>query len=119
MRVADQRVDQRLPGSPIIPVARRFADRGVVVVTSQYRPHRRRQPAIGWSATIKRLRIAARSWVTVSWVATASNSGVESSTRRRPVNNPAARAVAFTSSNNRRGRSTARSRFRTPTSTVG
>jgi hypothetical protein len=60
-----------------------------------------------------------RSWVTVSWVATASSSGVESSTRRRPLNNPAARAVAFTSSNNRRGRSLPRSRLRIPTNTVG
>ena len=71
------------------------------------------------SATASNLRIAARSWITVSWVATASNSGVESNTRRRPRNNPAARAVALTSSNNRRGRSEARSRLRIPTSTVG
>jgi hypothetical protein len=55
----------------------------------------------------------------VSWVAAASSSGVESSTRRRPVNNPAARAVAFTSSNSRRGRSLPRSRLRIPTNTVG
>ena len=65
------------------------------------------------------LRIAARSWITVSWVATASNNGVESITRRRPRNNPAVRAVVLTSSNNRRGRSEARSRLRIPTSTVG
>ena len=58
--------------------------------------------------------MAARSWITVSWVATASNSGVESSTRRRPSSNPAASAVVLTSSNNRRGRSDFRSRASRP-----
>jgi hypothetical protein len=45
--------------------------------------------------------------------------GVESNTRRQPRNNPACRAVALTSSSDRRGRSEARSRFRIPTSTAG
>lgn len=71
------------------------------------------------SAVPSSLRITARSWITVSWVATASNNGVESSTLRRPRNRPAARAVVLTSSNNRRGRSEARSRLRIPTRTVG
>ena len=66
------------------------------------------------SAALSTLRMAARSWITVSWVATASNSGVESSTRRRPSSNPAASAVVLTSSNNRRGRSDFRSRASRP-----
>ena len=65
------------------------------------------------------MRTAARSWVTVSWVATASSTGVESSTRARVFIAPVARATTLVSSNSRRGRAEARSLVRIPTSTVG
>ena len=57
--------------------------------------------------------------MTVSWVATASNTGVESSTRARFFIAPVARATTLVSSNSRRGRAEARSRLRIPTSAVG
>jgi len=37
-RIDDQRVDQRFPGCPVVPVTRRLADRGVVIIASQRRP---------------------------------------------------------------------------------
>ena len=55
--------------------------------------------------------------MTVSAVATASYSGVESSTRRRPTN-PAAAAAASPTSKIRFGRAERRSRSRMSTSTV-
>jgi hypothetical protein len=55
--------------------------------------------------------------VTVSIVATASNSAVESSTRRRPTI-PASRAATNVTSNTRSGRSDAANRARISTSTV-
>ena len=62
----------------------------------------------------------ATSWVTVSWVATASSRTVESSTRRpRPVNTPVDSTTWPTASKTRRGRADARSRLRQYTSTVG
>jgi DNA invertase Pin-like site-specific DNA recombinase len=71
--------------------------------------------------TSRRTRpIAATSWVTVSWVATASARIVESSTRRpRPLSTPVASTTWPTASKSRRGRSEARSRARQDTSTVG
>jgi len=66
------------------------------------------------------LRIATTSWVTVSWVATASSKMVESSTRRpRPVSTPVASSTWRTASKLRRGRPEARSRARQYTNTVG
>jgi hypothetical protein len=60
------------------------------------------------------------SWVTVSWVATASSKMVESSTRRRrPESTPVAATTWRTASKIRRGRSEARMRWRQYTSTVG
>jgi hypothetical protein len=65
-------------------------------------------------------RIAATSWVTVSWVATASSKTVESSTRRpRPLSTPVWSTTWRTAAKIRRGRSEARSRARQYTRTVG
>ena len=64
--------------------------------------------------------MAATSWVTVSWVATASSKMVESSTRRpRPVSTPVASTTWRTASKIRRGRAERRIRLRQYTSTVG
>lgn len=53
------------------------------------------------------------SWVTVSWVATASSSSVESKARRDlPLSTPVASTAARTASKIRSGRSEARSRAR-------
>ncbi len=52
-------------------------------------------------------------WVTVSWVATASSSSVESRARRvLPFSTPVASTTERTASKTRSGRSEARSRFR-------
>jgi len=72
-----------------------------------------------WSRAPSSVRMAARSWVTVSSVATASKIGVESSTRARVFMAPVSFATTFVSSNRRRGRVEARSRLRGPTSAVG
>ena len=61
--------------------------------------------------------MAAPSSVTVSMVATASYSGVESSTRRTPTS-PACLAAATVTSKIRSGRAEAASRARMSTSTV-
>jgi hypothetical protein len=61
----------------------------------------------------------ARSWVTVSSVATASKIGVESSTRARCFMAPVSLATTLVSSNRRRGRTEARKRLRWPTRAVG
>jgi hypothetical protein len=64
--------------------------------------------------------MAATSWVTVSWVATASSSRVESSARRwRPASTPVWAITARTASKIRSGRSEARSLVRHKVSTVG
>ena len=58
-------------------------------------------------------RIAPMSWVTVSWVATASSRTVESSARRvLPVSTPVAATTALTASKIRFGASEAASRRR-------
>ena len=58
-------------------------------------------------------RIAAISWVTVSWVATASSSTVESNARRVfPVSTPVWATTCPTTSKIRRGRAEAASRRR-------
>ena len=55
-------------------------------------------------------RIAATSWVTVSWVATASSSSVESNARRvLPLRTPVASITCRTASKIRSGRSELRS----------
>jgi hypothetical protein len=64
--------------------------------------------------------MAATSWVTVSWVATASSSKVESNPRRwRPASTPVWAITARTAATIRSGRSEARSRLRHKVSTVG
>jgi hypothetical protein len=64
--------------------------------------------------------MAATSWVTVSWVATASSRSVESSTRRRrPCSTPVCSTTWQTASKIRLGCGEARSRARQYTSTVG
>ena len=66
------------------------------------------------------LRIAATSWVTVSWVATASSNTVESTHRfRRPRSIPVSAMTFATASNTRSGRSEAAIRFRQYTSVDG
>lgn len=58
-------------------------------------------------------RIAPMSWVTVSWVATASSRTVESRARReRPANTPVWATTALTASKIRSGRSEAAKRRR-------
>jgi hypothetical protein len=65
-------------------------------------------------------RIAAISWVTVSWVATASSSTVESSARRvLPVNAPVCATTTLTASKIRFGRSEPASRRRQYVNVVG
>ena len=65
-------------------------------------------------------RIAATSWVTVSWVATASSNTVESTHRfRRPRNMPVAAMTSATASNTRSGRPEAAIRLRQYTSVDG
>ena len=66
------------------------------------------------------LRIAATSWVTVSWVATASARMVESTARRRrPFSTPVSRTTLLTASLIRCGRSDRAIRFRQYTSDDG
>ena len=45
--VADQRVDEGFPGCGVVPVARWFTHRGVVIVAGQPRPYRGRQRRVG------------------------------------------------------------------------
>jgi hypothetical protein len=111
-RVVDHPRHQRLGGLRVVPGAHWLA-RPVIVVGGQL------DPARPWHQPPDR-RIAATSWVTVSWVATASSKTVESSTRRhRPANTPVASTTSRTTSKIRRGRAEVRSRARQYTSTVG
>jgi hypothetical protein len=88
--------------------------RDVVVVARAARAQLRAE----FSSTIRSsARIADRISVTVSCVATASYSAVESSTRLRPIR-PASRATSNAVSKIRFGRSDRRSRARMSTSTV-
>jgi hypothetical protein len=65
-------------------------------------------------------RMAPTSCVTVSWVATASSSSVESNARRcRPAKTPVWAVTARTASKIRSGRSEDRSLLRHKVSTVG
>ena len=82
--VVDQPGDQRVLGGGVVPHAHRLSRR------RRSRGRRRRRSAA--SGTTRRTRrIADTSWVTVSWVATASSSSVESNARRRlPANTPVA-----------------------------
>jgi hypothetical protein len=50
-RVGDQLIDQGLAGGRVVPVARRLARRGVVIVAAQHRPDLRRQRAAGASCS--------------------------------------------------------------------
>ena len=115
--IANQGIDQSLARRWIIPIARRLARAHVVVVAAKNQMDL--GPQIRTPTSISSLRIAQRSWVTVSWVATASYNGVESTTRARTPNTPASAPTALVSLKSRRGRPDARSRLRTPTSTVG
>ncbi len=59
--VAHQRIDQCFTGFRVVPVARRFAQGGVVVVAGQPRAYRGRQRGSVRSAAVSTLRITARS----------------------------------------------------------
>jgi hypothetical protein len=111
-RIIDQPRHQRLLRRRIIPSTVGLA-RLVVVVGPKL------DPARPWTSRRTR-RTAATSWVTVSWVATASAKMVESSTRRpRPASTPVASAPWRTAPKIRLGRGEARRRARQYTSTVG
>jgi hypothetical protein len=112
--VAEQRIHQLFPGGWVVPVADRLACLLIIVITLERRAHRRGQ--------LRRTRPQhppdrPRSSVTVSWVATASYSGAESSTRRTPTR-PAWRASSQVTRKTRSGSAEARTRARSSTSTV-
>ena len=96
--IFDQAVDQGCLGHRVVPGDDRLAGRVVIMSadgdfsgTGDYPPAR---------------RTAAMSWVTVSWVATASSSKVESSARRAfPLSTPVASTTACTASKILSGRS--------------
>jgi hypothetical protein len=112
-RVVDQRADQLLAGGLVVPCTRRLARLVVVVVGGKLQRGR-----LGSSRRTR--RIAATSCVTVSWVATASSSRVESTARRvRPVSTPVLAMTWRTASKMRSGRSEARSLARHKVSTLG
>ena len=109
VRIADQRIHQLLAGlrrrprrSPVYPGRRSRGQCSAAAITSA---------APGTSRRTR--RIAPISWVTVSWVATASSSTVESSARRvLPVSAPVCATTALTASKIRLGRSEAANRRR-------
>src|SRR5437764_5641728 len=86
--------DQLLAGGPVVPVDLRLAVAGVVVPLLSAA---RSTAASSASVPASTPRTAERINVTVSIVATASYSGVESSTRRRPTSPPACAASRPTS----------------------
>jgi len=112
--IPEQRVHQLLAGGLIVPVADRLAGLLVVVVTQQRRRHRRGDST---GSARSSPRIPPRTKVTVSQVATASNKGAESSTRRTPTS-PTRRASSVVTRKIRSGSAEARSRARSSTSTV-
>ena len=91
--IADQRIHQRVAGFRVIPVTRRLTQAGVVIVTGQRRAHRARQ--LPGRPGPRRTALAGSPPATGSpcpgWPPH-QTTGVESSTRRRPRNNPAAAA---------------------------
>ena len=100
VRVADQRVDQPLAGLAIVPGDRGFTR--VVVVVGAALCSAITSAAPGTSRRTR--RIAPINWVTVSWVATASSSTVESSARRvLPASAPVSATTALTASKIRFG----------------
>ena len=100
--VADQLVDEPGPLVGVAPVTHRLG--AAVVVTGQHQ--RGRPPAPG----LRTRRICAPIIVTVSWVATASYSTVESNARRVLFDSaPHSAATSRTASKIRSGRSLARS----------
>lgn len=118
--VGDQRVDQRLPGGGVIPVARRFPRRRIRIVAAQHRAHRSRQfrPLM----TIERHQQPADPRTQLRHRVL----GRHRIEDRRRVHDPArfpitpdSRPTRAVSSKNRFGRSEPRSRVRIPTSTVG
>jgi hypothetical protein len=112
-RVVDQCADQLLACGLVVPCTRRLARLVVVVVGGKLQRGR-----LGSSRRTR--RIAATSCVTVSWVATASSSRVESTARRvRPVSTPVLAMTWRTASKMRSGRSEARSLARHKVSTLG
>ena len=76
--VGDQGIDQPIPGVGVVPGDRRFAR--IVVIMGACSASAITSAAPGTSRRTR--RIAPINWVTVSWVATASSSTVESSARR-------------------------------------
>ena len=113
-RVAGPGVDQRLTGLGIVPVDLRLGCGGVVVTAPQHGTQLGFERLVGDpQQTPQRERIS----VTVSIVATASYSGVESNTRRAPTS-PAADAASNDTRKIRFGSSEASSRARMSTSTV-
>src|SRR4051794_1825255 len=146
-RVADQPINQRRACGFVIPGDLRLA-RQAVVVPGRRRdapddrlavghgaggpPEGGDQPGGGGavatpgtigspSGTVRATRrMAAISWVTVSWVATASSRTVESNARRAlPRTAPVAATTSRTASNTRCGRCEAASRRRQYVNTVG
>ena len=114
MPIPGARIYQRRPGRLVIPVDLRLGQAGGLLGAAKHRPS---SAASRPSATFSSPRIAAPNSVTVSMVATASYSEVESSTRRTPTN-PACLAAATVTSKIRSGRAEAASRARMSTSTV-
>ena len=114
MPIPGARIYQRRPGRLVIPVDLRLGQ----LADSSAQPSTAPSSAASRpSATFSSPRIAAPNSVTVSMVATASYSEVESSTRRTPTN-PACLAAATVTSKIRSGRAEAASRARMSTSTV-
>ena len=96
--IGRDRVDERLAGGGVLPVDGGLAAAAVVVVATEEGA----EIGLALAATRSRPRMPERSRVTVSIVATASYSGVESSTRRRPTR-PASRAAPRATSKMRSG----------------
>jgi hypothetical protein len=113
--VADQGIDQLLPGIGVVPGDRGLA-RVVIVVRAAVAAITSAAP--GTSRRTR--RIAPINWVTVSWVATASSSTVESNARRVfPVSAPLCATTALTASKIRFGRCESASRRRQYVNVVG
>jgi len=109
--VVDQPRHQRLGGLKVVQAHTGLPGRSSSwAATSTWR-------ACGTSRRTR--RVAATSWVTVSWVATASPKIVESSPADPDPQHPVASTTWRTASKIRRGRSEDRRRLRQDTSTVG
>src|SRR3954449_8456066 len=106
--VADQRIYQGRAGLGVVPGNLRLARVVIVVPGAVCRDDR-----CGPGTSRRTRRIAAISWVTVSWVATASVRIVESNARRGfPLRAPLAASTSRTASKIRFGRCERASRRR-------